>query len=369
MSNNAVSFIPNLAPLNKAPFRFFPLNPKAKTPAINAWPTEASINIEKFQTYYLNEHNIAAIPPHGYFALDIDPRHGGDQALETLQRQYGELPKTLTCNTGGGGRHYYFRYDHTKFSLRAKPFPGIDVKTSTGYLVVPPSTHESGQGYQWDDPTIEIADASAWLLRAISKTVSVKSNKNDRPTKRELHFTGNDKIPEGCRAEDLFTLASSLRGMGVTRTMLPRLLQATNAAWCEPPLSQEDTEKIAHDVSSRYLPGRKTKLAREFQEFVQSISTQSNHELHGLKEFIGICVASLRTGRQPIFQKNPSPELFYRSYTHFCAVSDFHALNKKTVLSLLKKAGLSRKSNGRRFINLTRIGEMKHDNEKFDRVE
>src|SRR5438093_12535759 len=40
--------------------------------------------------------------------LDIDPRHDGDQQLLELERQCGQLPKTLESLTGGGGRHLIF---------------------------------------------------------------------------------------------------------------------------------------------------------------------------------------------------------------------------------------------------------------------
>src|SRR5579862_2765860 len=38
-------------------------------------------------------------------ALDIDPRHGGDESLQQMQEEYGALPNCPTARTGGGGRH------------------------------------------------------------------------------------------------------------------------------------------------------------------------------------------------------------------------------------------------------------------------
>ena len=45
----------------------------------------------------------------GVVVIDVDPRNGGDRACAQLQRRLGLLPRTVRCDTGGGGWHYYFR--------------------------------------------------------------------------------------------------------------------------------------------------------------------------------------------------------------------------------------------------------------------
>ena len=44
----------------------------------------------------------------GVIVIDVDPGNGGDRQLKKLQTRLGPLPRTLTCDTGGGGQHYYF---------------------------------------------------------------------------------------------------------------------------------------------------------------------------------------------------------------------------------------------------------------------
>jgi hypothetical protein len=46
----------------------------------------------------------------GLLVLDVDPRHGGDEALRDLEAQHGPLPDTVRALTGGGGVHLVFRY-------------------------------------------------------------------------------------------------------------------------------------------------------------------------------------------------------------------------------------------------------------------
>lgn len=84
----------------------------------------------------------------GLFVLDVDLRHGGDETLAQMERQYGALPRTAKVRTGGGW-HYYFR--HPGGEVRSgKLGPGIDLKADGGYVVAPPSLHASGQSYEWE---------------------------------------------------------------------------------------------------------------------------------------------------------------------------------------------------------------------------
>jgi hypothetical protein len=86
----------------------------------------------------------------GIFVLDIDPRHGGDKSLEMLENQYGSLPATLKSKTGNGGWHLFFRHPGTPIpNLISKIGSGLDIRGDGGYVVAPPSLHQSGAYYQW----------------------------------------------------------------------------------------------------------------------------------------------------------------------------------------------------------------------------
>jgi len=74
----------------------------------------------------------------GLFVLDVDPRSGGDRSLAELEQQHGELPATVTVETGGGGRHYYFALPDGVDLRCSVAAPGIDLKGSGGYVVAPP---------------------------------------------------------------------------------------------------------------------------------------------------------------------------------------------------------------------------------------
>ena len=99
----------------------------------------------------------------GFWVLDIDPRNGGDDSLEDLILEHGELPETLMAHTGGGGRHFFFKIPEGGIRC-GKLADGIDVKGEGGYIVAPPSDHASGGVYRWHFPDAEILDAPDWLL-------------------------------------------------------------------------------------------------------------------------------------------------------------------------------------------------------------
>src|SRR5216683_2586735 len=46
----------------------------------------------------------------GLVVVDVDPRHGGLDALEKMQCQFEPLPPTRITRTGGGGLHLWFTY-------------------------------------------------------------------------------------------------------------------------------------------------------------------------------------------------------------------------------------------------------------------
>ena len=108
--------------------------------------------------------NIGARVPAGLLVLDVDPRNGGLATLEGWRM----LPPTITVwsGRGDGGRHLYFRHPGGPVTGRWLP-PGVDLKTHSGYLVVPPSRHPvTGQPYTWGDVGIP-ATAPEWLVELL----------------------------------------------------------------------------------------------------------------------------------------------------------------------------------------------------------
>ncbi len=149
----------------------FPLIPKTKRPACAHGKDDATVDLDRISAWWeANPRcNIGLRPLRGYVVLDVDPRSGG--TLDAL----GALPQTRTAATGGGGWHLWFRHDgRVRGRLAGKT--GVDIKTSSGYLVVPPSIHPSGGRYRWIDET-PAAPLPRHLLDAVTPPVaSVPAN-------------------------------------------------------------------------------------------------------------------------------------------------------------------------------------------------
>ncbi len=93
--------------------------------------------------------NIGGRIPESMIMIDTDPYHGGLDTLAELERRHGPLPATLTdfSGHGDGGAHYFFRRPPGKL-IGTHLGAGIDLKTSTGYGVLPPSIHpDTGRPY------------------------------------------------------------------------------------------------------------------------------------------------------------------------------------------------------------------------------
>jgi len=100
----------------------------------------------------------------GFWALDLDGIEG-IRDLNQLAEQHPDLPES---DTGGDGRHLFFRYPdggiHNATKLAGK---NIDVRGTGGYVIVAPSNHVSGQQYRWrrDPFKYDLEPAPGWLLK------------------------------------------------------------------------------------------------------------------------------------------------------------------------------------------------------------
>ncbi len=106
----------------------------------------------------------------GLWVLDIDPDKGGRASLAELEAKYGAIPPTIEAFTGGGGTHFYFAHaEGAGIRNRTAIAPGIDVRGTGGYIILPPSNHVAGYRYRWvrHFDTCEAADAPDWLLSLV----------------------------------------------------------------------------------------------------------------------------------------------------------------------------------------------------------
>ncbi|MCV6986078.1 bifunctional DNA primase/polymerase [Mycobacterium shinjukuense] len=142
---------------------------RGKVPAIagGRGVLDATDDVATVARWWGGEHagaNIGGRVPESMVVIDVDPRHGGNDSIARHERRHGRLPETLTTlsGRGDGGRHLFFRRPAGKLSGR-RLGPGLDVKTSSGYTVLPPSIH-AGTGQPYRRVVAPVAAPPAWLV-------------------------------------------------------------------------------------------------------------------------------------------------------------------------------------------------------------
>lgn len=117
--------------------------------------------------------------PSGVFVIDVDGYTGNGQ-IPLLEARLGRLPDTVTVETPGkidkktgkhkgAGSHLVYAFSAGGVPDRPGIVPGIDIKSSGGYCVFPPSVHPDGTGQYHFAPgrafgEIEVAECPpAWL--------------------------------------------------------------------------------------------------------------------------------------------------------------------------------------------------------------
>jgi Bifunctional DNA primase/polymerase, N-terminal/Primase C terminal 1 (PriCT-1) len=178
--------------------------------------------------------------------LDIDPKHGGDNSLERLEKRFSPLPATVEAMTGGGGRHLYFAHPGGLVRNRAGLVQGIDLRGDGGYIVAPPSIHPSGRRYTWvsghSPDEMALAPLPHWLISPI-RGVRVGRSLADW---RQLVRAG---VAEGQRNSTIASLTGHLLWHGVDAAVALELLLAWNRSRCRPPLDDAEVAQVVANIA------------------------------------------------------------------------------------------------------------------------
>ncbi|QSE38886.1 bifunctional DNA primase/polymerase [Rhodococcus erythropolis] len=138
----------------------FPVTERGKKPLAGSHghrdATTDQVQIEKWTRAHARS-NIGLRPAAGVLVVDID---SAALLAPWMNERDLSLPPTRVVRTNRGS-HYYYAYASER-SLVSK-IPGVDLKTSKGYVLAPGSVHESGRIYRvWRD--LPIAELPAeWL--------------------------------------------------------------------------------------------------------------------------------------------------------------------------------------------------------------
>ncbi len=225
----------------------FPLKPRAKEPITKNGVKDATTNFNIIKKWW-SKHPNANIgiacgePSGGLLVIDLDLKENGINGLDTLhnwERDNGELPETVRSITGKGGAHIFYRINY-KEKNRVNLLEGIDVRSDGGYIVAPPSIHPNGRRYEWEyDPDeYDIAEADESVLRLLST-----GKKAEVDT-----FIMPETVQSGKRNDTIYRLACSLQAKGLPDNVILVTCQSSNKTMCNPPLDDDEIEKIVESA-------------------------------------------------------------------------------------------------------------------------
>lgn len=227
-----------------------PLKPRGKIPLTQHGVIDATTDENTIRSWWGKrpDANIGiACDPSGLAVIDIDAKSGGLDTLDQLTSLDPLCVDTLISRTGGGGLHLVF--EGSIPNTTSKIGKGIDSKGRGGYIVAPPSVHESGNVYRWEDDTAKPEPLpDFWRVR-------LNGHGETKPESMQQSSSGG-KIAAGARNSTLTSHAGTMRRRGMPVEAIEAALQAENQTRCDPPLPQIEVMFIAQSVS-RYDPKSK----------------------------------------------------------------------------------------------------------------
>jgi hypothetical protein len=144
-------------------WKVFPLAPRSKEPLISKdeggrgcldATDDEEIMADWGRRYPNANIGIAAGEPSRFLAVDLDPRNGSEATIARLAAKKQTFPPTVEVRTWSGGTHLYYAWQPGIINSKSKLGRGIDIKTTGGYVVAPPSRvrcRETGKSgaYRW----------------------------------------------------------------------------------------------------------------------------------------------------------------------------------------------------------------------------
>lgn len=255
----ALRYAPRSVPLH-APDA--PVPGAGKAPSVGiGWPTW-SATPEAIRAWWARHprDNVGVRTGGGLVVLDVDPRACGDDVLADLEHEHGDLPATVECRTGGGGRHLYFRgpRDLASFDLGA----GVEVKATGRQVVAPPSVHpQTGALYEWEAGHAPGDVALAQLPPWVSAGREERRERPSRTPTSEWVAIVRDGLTDGQRNQGLARLVGHLLAKDVDARLAAELAHVVNARG-RPPLPTREVDQIVASICGREVRRRQTAGAR-----------------------------------------------------------------------------------------------------------
>lgn len=255
----------------------FPLKPRGKLPLTVRGFKDATTDPATVRAWWTRwpEANIG-IPTgeaSGWAVVDVDPRHGGDVSFERF-----DPPPTLVSITGGGGRHLIFKHVGGFRNSSGVIGAGIDTRGEGGYIVVPPSVHETGALYAWEGDGEEtvLADLPDYFRPDHASRLPQLAAGNLDLTTGTPRANGQPVLPGG-RNSAATSLAGQFVAQGDSVSSVLSKLRDWNATNPDP-LPDPEVQKVAASVALTHVRNNPAAEVRVFDEPPPNLS-QSPHSV------------------------------------------------------------------------------------------
>lgn len=270
-------FVEHVKGLARSGFKVFPTN-NLKRPTTEGWQ-ELATDDEEMVGPLFSEHmngwlGVGVRTGLGFIVIDTDPKNCGEENLIKMEKNLGALPPTLTSRSGSGGHHRYYKVpENVEITNRAPinhDYPGVDVRGRGGYVVAPPSMHESGNSYEW----LSVCDTMSSLPVTWVASLSVRPREitkaQPKGQKKEMSVDTLRFLAEGAadgeRNHRLFKAAADMCGCGYDQSEAEyRLVDACSK--CRPPYPEKEALKTIDSA----FKGERIPANPEAREIVQHV--------------------------------------------------------------------------------------------------
>lgn len=282
---NTISYLGRCArAYAQAGYAVFPITPGQKKPPLTEHGfKDATRDLDQIARWWETwpKANIGVVPGRsGHVVLDVDIKSGGNghETLGSLEIDHTSvLPPALTVHTPSGGQHLWYKLpDGTEPPGNQQAGPHVDVRSGSGYVLVPPSVVD-GKSYRLDTsgdgprsftkaaPVLPATWASmlAGGASAASKLENEAPETLDHPSdirRAILHAQRAEPATAGNRNTSAFKLACELRDYGLSAAKVHAIMAEHWNQRCDPPLDDapeaEHTDALAQPVASAYRNAR-----------------------------------------------------------------------------------------------------------------
>lgn len=228
-----------------------------KHPRILAWENAASNDLSVIAQWVRRwpDANIGwALGRDGYGAIDVDFGNGGADSLACLEQRLGSLDTSRQISGSGGEHHIVAVPQGIALQSRSQAFgseyPGVDFKTSGGYIILPPSRHYSGGVYTWDAGSPSVQELPQAWVGALVAAQNGKAG-DGRP------IGGiDDGVPleKGARHTEMIRYAGRCARTGMDEAQVLQAVTVWGETYCNPPYTKAEVEtelRLAADSAVR----------------------------------------------------------------------------------------------------------------------